>query len=83
MQDSSAWTVSVASLQPYNRQTLQPTKEGCYRCDRLQEASRAVAPAGTPIEEYRGLKRLSDSLREDHLIDSAAGSRYVLCLVMA
>lgn len=83
LQDSSAWTVSLASLQAYNRQTLQPTKEGCYRFACMQGASRAIAPAGTPIEEYSELKRLSDSLREDHLRGSAAGSRYVLCLVMA
>ena len=73
----------VASLQADNRQIVQPTKEGYYRCHCMQGYSRANAPAGTPIEEYRELKRLSDSLRKDHLRDSAAGSRYVLCLVVA
>ena len=47
----------------------------------MQGASRAVAPAGTPLEEYRELKRLSDTLHEDHFRDSPAGARYVLCLL--
>ena len=42
----------------------------------MQGGSKAAAPAGTPLEEYRDLKRLSDTLRENHLGDSAAGSRY-------
>ena len=47
----------------------------------MQGASRAFAPAGTPIKDYKELKKMSVGLRKEHLRDSAAGSRYVLCLL--
>ena len=42
----------------------------------VQGSSKAVAPAGLPLEEYNELKGLADSLRDRHLAGSDARSRY-------
>ena len=43
----------------------------------IQVSSRSAAPAGTPLEEYRELRGLADSLRDQHLAGSDARSRWL------
>ncbi|CAL5220200.1 g2173 [Coccomyxa viridis] len=40
-----------------------------------QGSSKALAPAGTPLEEYNDMRELADTLRRQHLGDSDARSR--------
>ena len=42
----------------------------------MQGSSKAAAPAGIPLEDYKQMKQLSDSLRGCHLAGSDARSRY-------
>ncbi len=42
----------------------------------MQGSSKAVTPAGLPLEEYNKLKGLADSLRDRYLAGSDARSRY-------
>ena len=47
------------------------------RHEYIQGSSRSAAPAGTPLEEYRELRGLADSLRDRHLAGSDARSRWL------
>lgn len=47
------------------------------RHEYMQGSSRSAAPAGTPLEEYRELRGLADSLRDRHLAGSHARSRWL------
>lgn len=55
-------------------------EEGTDVCEllplKLQESSKALVPAGTPLEEYNEMKQVADSLRQRHLASTDARSRY-------